>query len=69
MRRYALRLGLTFVQYGSLGFLTALAARFLTDRLTGTAYLASLASLAVAVVFVWRWSRNRIDQLDPRDPT
>lgn len=69
MSRYALRLVLTFVQCGSLCFLTALAAKFLTDRLTGTAYLVSLAGLVVVVVFVWRWSRNRIDQLDPRDPS
>lgn len=69
MSRYATRLVLTFVQFGSLCFLAALAAKFLTDRLTGTAYLASLAGLAVVVVCIWRWSRNRIDQLDPHDPT
>jgi hypothetical protein len=67
MMHYGLRLVLTFLQFAGLCFLTALAAVFLTERLTGTAYLASLAVLATGVFFVWRWSRDRIDLIGPRD--
>ena len=67
MKRYGLRLVLTFVQFAALCFVTAFAAVFLAERLTGTAYLASLAALAAGVFFVWRWSSDRIGLIDPRD--
>ena len=67
MKRYGLRLVLTFLQFAGLCFLTALVGVFLTERLTGTAYLASLAGLAAGVFCVWRWSSYRIDLIDPRD--
>jgi len=66
-KRYGLRLALTFVQFAGLCFLTALGAVFLTERLTGTPYLASLAALAAGVFFAWRWSSYRIDLIDPPD--